>query len=165
MPKMTPKQERFVQEYLIDLSATKAAIRAGYSKRTANRIGPQLLVKTCVAAAIKEAIDQRQRRLEITQDRVVQQLAKIAFSDMKDFAEWNPDGIRMRPSEDVDGTLVAEVSETRSEFAGGSNTTVKIKRFDALKALELLGRHLGMWNDRLRVDMQAQVTFVDDLRH
>lgn len=161
--KLTAKQAKFAQEYLVDLNATQAAIRAGYSPKNASRIASQLLDKTHVAAALQKAMQKREKRTEITQDRVLGQLAKIAFADMKDFADWNPDGVRLRPSEDVDGTLVAEVSETTSEFAGGSSTTVKIKRHDQMKALELLGRHLGMFNDKLRVDLQAQVTFVEDL--
>ena len=164
MPTLTPKQARFVQEYLCDLNANQAAIRAGYSRRTAKQTAAETLTKPYVQAALRRGMAERERRTEITQDRVLEQLAKIAFADMKDFADWSPDGVRLKPSDDVDGTLVAEVSETTSEFAGGRSTTVKVKRHDAMKALELLGRHLGMFNDKLRVDMQAQVTFVDDLR-
>lgn len=74
MGKLTPKQERFVQEYLIDLNSTQAAIRAGYSAKTADRIGPELLGKTCVSAAIAEAKKSRAKRTEITQDMVVQEV-------------------------------------------------------------------------------------------
>lgn len=80
---LTPKQKRFVDEYLIDLNATQAAIRAGYSKRTAEWIGPQLLGKTHVSEAVTERMRARELRTEITQDRVLQELAKIAFSDIR----------------------------------------------------------------------------------
>lgn len=161
MPKLTPKQARFVQEYLCDLNATRSAIRSGYSSRRASEIGHQLLQRTTVATAIQRAMQKREKRTEITQDRVLAQIAKIAFADLKDFVEWDGDRINIKPSDDVDGTLLSEISENVSDLGG---RTIKIRRHDAMKALELLGRHLGMFNDKLRVDMQAQVTFVDDLR-
>lgn len=157
---LTPKQQRFAKEYLVDLNATQAAIRAGYSAKTADRIGAQLLGKSWVATAIQDGMAKREKRTEITQDRVIQQLAKIALADIKDFVEWDDNGIRIRGSAEVDGSLLAEVSENLSELGG---RTIKIKRHDAMKALELLGRHLGIFNDRVQVAGQLQITFVEDL--
>lgn len=77
---LTPKQARFVEEYLIDLNATQAAIRAGYSKKTAGQIGDQNLKKLHISKSIQEAQAKRSERTEITQDRVLQELARIAFS-------------------------------------------------------------------------------------
>lgn len=71
---LTDKQKRFVDEYLIDLNATQAAIRAGYSEKTANRIGPELLVKTCIQDAISKAKAERSERTKITKDLVVKEL-------------------------------------------------------------------------------------------
>lgn len=68
---LTPKQQRFVDEYLIDLNATQAAIRAGYSAKTANEIGAQNLAKLSIQKAIEAAKNQRQQRTQITQDRVI----------------------------------------------------------------------------------------------
>ncbi len=78
---MTPKQQRFVEEYLIDLNATQAAIRAGYSARNADKIGPELLGKTRVAEAVKAAQQARTERTAITQDEVIQGLKKEATLD------------------------------------------------------------------------------------
>ncbi len=75
---LTPKQARFVEEYLVDLNATQAAIRAGYSARNADKIGPELLGKTRVAEAIQKAKEARSERTEITQDEVIQGLKKEA---------------------------------------------------------------------------------------
>ena len=72
---LTPKQKRFVEEYLIDLNSTAAARRAGYSEKTADRIGPELLGKTCVSKAIEAAKQKRSARTEVTQDRVILELA------------------------------------------------------------------------------------------
>lgn len=81
---LTPKQKRFVAEYLVDLNATAAARRAGYSAKTADRIGPELLGKTCVSQAIQEAIKQRERRTEVTQDYVIRKLKEITDKDASD---------------------------------------------------------------------------------
>ncbi|WP_417861867.1 terminase small subunit [Vreelandella venusta] len=78
---LSARQSRFVDEYLIDLNATQAAIRAGYSKKTASRIGPELLGKTCVESAIQERMNQRSRRTEITADKVLQRWWDIATAD------------------------------------------------------------------------------------
>ena len=78
---MTPKQERFVEEYLVDLNATQAAIRAGYSKSTSYSIGQRLLKNVDIQKAITAAREKQQRRVEITADRVLEEYAKIAFFD------------------------------------------------------------------------------------
>ena len=143
---LTLKQQRFVDEYLIDLNATQAAIRAGYSKRTAEQQGFQLLKKTSVQAAVQEAIRKRSERTEITQDRVLQELAKIGFSNMKDFVEWGPDGVTLKESAEMDGDAalcVAEVYQTTTQHGG----TVKFKLHDKVSALEKIAKHLGMFSD------------------
>ena len=109
---LTEKQKQFVAEYLIDLNATQAAIRAGYSKKTADRIGPELLGKTCVSNALKVAMDERARRVEVTQDMVAEELRKIGFADAADYND------------------------------------TKLKYGNKLKALELLGKHLGMFDGK-----------------
>lgn len=81
---LTPKQKRFVAEYLVDLNATAAAKRAGYSAKTADRIGPELLGKTCVSQAIQEAMKRREQRTEVTQDYVICKLREIADKDASD---------------------------------------------------------------------------------
>lgn len=85
--KLTDKQKRFVSEYLIDLNATQAAIRAGYSRKTANRIGPELLVKTCVSGEIQKSMKERQKRTEVSQDYVIQKLKEIADKEASDVPE------------------------------------------------------------------------------
>lgn len=113
---LTPKQERFVQEYLADLNATQAAIRAGYTKNRASELGYQLLQKTTVQAALKAAMDERSKRVEISQDYVLMGLKEIADQ---------------------------EASE--------------LKYSSKLKALELLGKHLGMFTDKVENKVDAAV--------
>ena len=149
---LTAKQKAFVLEYLCDLNATQAAIRAGYSLRTADKIGFQLLEKTRVQAAIQEALQAREKRTLITQDRVLAELGKIGFSDLKDFMEFGPDGVSLKQDADVDGAVVAEVSETATQLGSSK----KIKLHDKMKALELLARHMGMLNDKLAITGEVQ---------
>jgi phage terminase small subunit len=184
MAKLNPKQQRFVEEYLIDLNATQAAIRAGYSVKTAEQLGYQLLQKTSVSEAIAKAMAERSRRTGISQDRIIQQLAKIAFSDIKDVVEWrthevplvNPitgetwrddDGkervehvmrVRLKDSDQVDGSVIQEISETQK--GGGITHTIKLN--DRMKALELLGKHLGMWTDKQQIEVITPI-FVDNV--
>lgn len=147
---MTPKQQQFVKEYLVDLNATQAAIRAGYSARTATWIGPQLLGKSHVQAAVQAAIAERGRRVGVTADQVVKELVRIAFVDTSRLVKF--EGGRMVLTETANLTederrAVSEMSESVTE----NSRTRKFKMHDKLKALELLGRHLGMWKEKLEV--------------
>jgi phage terminase small subunit len=148
--KLTPKQKRFVEEYLVDLNATKAAIRAGYSEKRASEIGYQLLQKTTVSEAIREAMQARSERTEITQDMVLRQLAKIAFADLTEFVTWEEEGnVVLKPSDKVDGTILTEVLEDVTDFGDFQKTKKRVKLPDRLKALELLGKHLGMFKEKI----------------
>jgi phage terminase small subunit len=145
------RQQRFVDEYLVDLNATQAAIRAGYSEKRANAIGYDLLTNTDIQTAIDAALAERSKRTEVTADRVVKELARIAFVDTRQIFEWGPGGVTLRPSHELtddEAAIVAEVSET----TGKDGSSIKAKRFDKLKALELLGRHLGMFSDKVEVN-------------
>jgi phage terminase small subunit len=152
---MNRKRQRFVEEYLIDLNATQAAIRAGYSVKRADQSGKQLLSFIEVQNAISAALAERSEKTKITAERVVQELPALAFTDFRKAVVWGPDGVTLLPSDglsDGEAAIIAEVTETRSE-SGGS---IKAKRYDKLKALELLGRHLGMFSDKLEI--KATVT-------
>ena len=145
---LSPKQKKFVGEYLIDLNASASLLRAGYRSKNPDVDGHKLLVKPSISKAIALAMAERAKRTEITADHVLQQLAKIGFVDIKDVVTWAGNRIRIRPSEEIDGTLLAEISETETETGG----TLKIKLNDRMKALELLGKHLGMFTDKLEVN-------------
>lgn len=125
--RLTDKQRRFISEYLVDLNATQACIRAGYSAKNADKIGPELLGKTRVAEEIREEIAKRSKRTEITQDYVLKSLKEIADKEASDFPESD------------------------------------LKYSNKLKALELLGKHLGMFTERLNVESAVPVKIVDDM--
>lgn len=145
--KLTAKQQRFVDEYLIDLNATQAAIRAGYSPSTANEQGAQNLVKLSISNAINQALAERSRRTGITQDRVLRELAKIAFVNANDVID--PDSATVRQdAADEDLSCIQSVKVKTSESDTGSSAEREIKLADKLRALELLGKHLGLFDKK-----------------
>lgn len=155
MGKMTPKQKRFCDEYLIDLNATQAAIRAGYSVKTAQEQSSRLLSNVMVQEAISKAMAARSKRTGVNQDRVVLELAKIAFVKMTDAVDSN--GRIREDATDDDLACIESIKykESDNEFGGSVEREVKIG--SKLKALELLGKHLGMWNDKLDVNITQPV--------
>lgn len=125
--RLTDKQQRFVEEYLIDLNATKAAIRAGYSPQNADKIGSQLLGKTRVSEAIQAEKTARSERTEITQDYVLKKLKEIAEHPASD-------------AQDSD-----------------------LKYSSKIKALELLGKHVGAFNGKGNSDGDTEVQVIIDV--
>ena len=152
--KLTPRQASFVAEYLKDLNATQAARRAGYSERTVNRQGPRLLVNVGVAAAIQEAFEERSRRTEITQDRVLLELARLAFADIGEIVSWDKVSVSIRASEELSEDAIRSIREI-VESGDGHGRRVQIKLHDKKGPLELLMRHLGM----LRGEQRSPLDF------
>lgn len=154
---MTEKQKRFCEEYLIDLNATQAAIRAGYSPKTANEQGAQLLAKLSVQDEIARAMAARSRRIGISQDRVITELAKIAFVNASDVIDL--DRATVQPGARRDDLACVQSVKVKE----GNITEREIKLADKLKALELLGKHLGMFTDKLGIDLQPSEKLSDIL--
>jgi len=159
---LTDKQQRFVEEYLIDLNATQAAIRAGYSVKNAGKIGPELLGKTRVKLAIDKAMAERSRRTGITQDRVLQELAKIAFVNATDVINMDEATIRGDANRE-DTAAIASVKVKTIPGEEGDIVEREVKMCDKLKALELIGKHLGMFTDKVNVNAEMMVKIVDDI--
>jgi phage terminase small subunit len=156
---LTPKQAAFVQEYLIDLNATQSAIRAGYSAKNAHKIASQLLGKTVVARAISEAKAKRTERTEITQDRVLHELYRLCFVDIrKAFDEHG----NIKPIHELDDDTAAAIAGFEVQelnVAPGSpplGITKKFKLIEKKGSLELLMRHMGMLNDKLKLQGDAE---------
>ena len=156
MAALTNKQQRFVEEYLIDLNATQAAIRAGYSEKTAEQQGFQLLKKTSVSKAVTEAQKRRSDRTEVTADMVVKELARIGFSDLRNML--TPNGSLLDPQDWDDDTAAAisSIEVVTNTGEGGKDEdgrkivehTHKIKVWDKNSALEKLAKHLGMFVEK-----------------
>ncbi|WP_368647735.1 terminase small subunit [Castellaniella ginsengisoli] len=156
MAKITPKQARFVEEYLKDLNATQAAIRAGYSQRSAKQRAAELLALPHVQAAVSEAQAARSKRTEIDQDYV---LARMVEIDQMDVLDIMTDDMALKPVSEwprawrqyLSGFDLAEMFEGRGDEREIVGILKKIKWPDKTKNLELLGRHLGMFRDKLDV--------------
>lgn len=150
---LTAKQQRFVAEYLVDLNATQAAIRAGYAAKRADAMGYENLRKPEIAAAVSEAMQARESRTQITQDRVLQELARIAFFDIRKL--YNEDGTLKKPTDlDDDAAAVLAGIDVTTVSIGGTEdaaslATKKAKVFDKGAALTLAMRHLGMLKDKV----------------
>ena len=147
MSKLTNKQARFVEEYQIDLNATQAAIRAGYSKKTAQIIGFENLSKPIIQECIQKRMDERSKRTEITADRILEEIAKVGFSDIRKlFTE--ADELRSVSSlpDDIAACVqsVEVVTRQTGKTDADGNKEVehvhKIRLADKLKGLELLAR-------------------------
>ena len=160
MANLTPKQQRFVEEYLIDLNATQAAIRSGYSEKTARKIGSENLTKLDIQEAIQEAQNKLSERTEITQDMILHELAKIGFSNMLDYVSITNGGDLVTDFSALTKDQAAAISEvtieTYTEGRGEDAEEVKRVKFklsDKRAALVDMGRHLGMFKDKIEHDI------------
>ena len=158
---MTKKQKRFIEEYLVDLNATQAAIRSGYSPDTAKSMGSENLTKPDIQARIAKAMAERSRRTGVNADRVVMELAKIAFVNASDVID--ADTATLKPDATPEDT--AAIQSVKVKTFGEDGLEREIKMADKLKALELLGKHLGMFKDKVELSgsLETEKTKLDDL--
>lgn len=158
---MTPKQARFIAEYLIDLNATQAAIRAGYSPKTANEQAARLLANVSVQAAVAAGKARQLTAADLTAARVLEELRRVAFVNAK--AYWTADGDAKHPRELTleEGAALAgfEVLIKNAKAGDGVTDTIhKFRLWDKVKALEILAKHFGLLVDRVEiVDAQQRV--------
>lgn len=140
---MTDKQERFCEEYMIDLNATQAAIRAGYSPKTANEQAGRLLVNVSIQNRIAQLQAEQSRRTGVSADRVVRELAKVAFVNAADLIDPKTASLKSDASRDD----LAAVQSVKVKMFGEDGLEQEVKLADKLRALDLLGKHLGMYRD------------------
>lgn len=160
---MNDRSRRFCEEYLIDLNATQAALRAGYKPATArdasewiNRAHPQ---KPELRREIDRQMAERARRTGISAERVVRELARLGFADLLKIV--NPDTGELLPgiSEDDSVAIASVIRRT-----GYNTTEVEVRLADKLRALELLGKHLGIFNENINILEMRPVVIVDDVK-
>lgn len=170
---LTPKQENFCREYLIDLNATQAAIRAGYSQKTASAIAQENLRKPMIMERIQKARQKSIDKLEVTRERILAEYAKIAFSDITDFLKVEEiEGrnqqtgeyvgipvVTVFPTDGMPKQRTAALSEIRQTKEG-----ISVKMHDKKGALDSLARHLGMFNDKLELSGKVQTDVKHDLK-
>lgn len=148
--KLTRKQRVFIEHYLANgFHGTKAAAAAGYSgpKDAAARLTsmPKIL------AAIDEARKETVKNLEISKESVIRELGRIAFSDIRKVAKWEGDSVKMLSSDQIDDDTAASIQSitlNESQSQGGSRSSLSIKQYDKVKALELLGKYFALWQEQ-----------------
>lgn len=162
--RISPKVKRFIQEYLVDLNGTQAAIRAGYSERSARQHAVLMLSKPHIAAAVAEAQQQRAQRTEITQDMVLRELAKIGFSDIRKVVRWGNTTVRTEVDDEGNqvevpyhGIALVDSSEIDDDTAAAiakvaeGKFGLQVDLYDKPRALVEIGRHLGMFKERVEL--------------
>lgn len=142
--KLTNKQSTFCKEYLVDLNATQAAIRAGYSEKTANEQGSRLLANVSIQNAIQEAMDARSKKVGVTAEWVLAEIQKVAALNFQDL--YDEDGVLIEIHK-LPREVAAAVSQIEINLTEGC-AAQKVKTHDKLKALEMLGRHLILFTDK-----------------
>jgi phage terminase small subunit len=148
--KLTPIREIFCQHYTKSWNATQAAKDAGYKPKWAQGIGYTLVHNNAVKERISELTEHSLKEIGVTRERVLKELATIAFTNMSDLASWNDSGVRFLSSAELDENkkaAISEVTETLTQVGG----TLKIKQHDKVKALETLAKHLKMLTERHEV--------------
>ncbi len=168
---VTDRMVEFVNQYLIDLNGTKAAERSGYSADSAQEIASQLLARPDIRALIEEAQKARIDRTQLSQDLTVNEIKVIAFSDVADFVLVKENGvIEQRPFSELkkeQTRCVKKIKQTVRTAQSSDGTVIhqtavlELELYDKVKSLELLGRHLGIFNDRLTLDgaLPLQIVF------
>ena len=143
--KLSDKQKKFCEEYIIDFNQTQSAIKAGYSAKTAYSIGNENLKKPDIQAYIKELLSKREERTQITADMVVKEWAKIAFFDIRKIFHKEGGLINPHDLDDETATVISSI-KARDIKVGDDIETIKEYRLnDKMKALDMLAKHLGMF--------------------
>lgn len=183
---LTDKQKAFCEEYIVDLNATQAAIRSGYSEESARQIATENLSKPNIQFEIERLKKARSKRTQITADRVLEELASVGYSKITDYLEVVEKDVVVGYKKDASGQhdyeqpifktkKVVEIKETKemnpdaikaiSEIKHGKHG-ISLKLYDKLNALENIGRHLGIWKDRIEHDVNnissVEIELVDD---
>jgi phage terminase small subunit len=141
--RLDTRERRFIHEYLVDFDPKQAAIRAGYRRAQAADIAAQLLRRADVAAEVETELRRRREKLQVTADRVLQEYARIAFADLRNFFDWGPENVALRPKaalSDADAAALAGI-----ELPATNGRGAKLRFHDKKAALDALARHLGLF--------------------
>lgn len=160
--KLTDKQEIFVREFLVDLNAKQAYIRAGFDCKYPERAAYQMMQNESVREAIREHLQQKLNSIDITADRVLSELATVAFSNIKDLAKWDDESAQVFDSEKISDQAarsIAEITTTRNKLG----VKIKIKLHNKNQALEVLCKYLGLLDKDGRLNNGSSDSETDPL--
>jgi phage terminase small subunit len=153
---LTPREQRFLAEYAIDLNPTEAALRSGSPSAKAQAVAASLLRKPAVAAAAQRLLAARQQQRRVTADRVIEEYARIAFADLRDFLDWGPKGVTLRAKEHLNDWQTGAIADIEPPGANGKGARLRLH--DKKAALDALARHLGLFR---RSDQPAEEPAID----
>lgn len=157
--RLPARQERFCQEYIIDLNATRAARDSGFAKKSARVTACRLLTNANIQKRIQQLKKDRSERTRITQDMVLKELAAVGFSDFKHYGQINKDGgVEFYPFDDIEGDKTRAIKSMK-EVDGAQSHSMSMKLHDKIKPLELLGKHLDMFADIHKLNVNGTVIF------
>jgi len=164
IPASDAKFELFCREYIVDFNAGPAALRAGLAKatRSARQRGYEMLLREDVGQRIRELVEERKARIEVTDDALIEEARRVAFADARAIMTWGPGGMTVRDSGDLtdeEAASVAEVSETKTEHGG----TIKVKQHDKMGAIRLLMQARGMLREKIEHSGPAGAPLVFEL--
>lgn len=145
---LTEKEKKFIEEYLMDFNGTRAVVASGYTenRKVAAVQAHQLLRKPNIQRAIAAHFSRRKKKFEKEEDRILEELRAIAYAQITDTCKWTKRGIKLIPSRKLKKKHVKAIAEI-SEVSTDKTTTLRVRKHDKLKAIELLGKHFGMWED------------------
>ena len=149
--KLAPKRFAFVQEYIKDLNGTQAAIRAGYSPRSANVTSTRLLMDANVQESIQEYKEMAAKRSQVSVDRIVEEYRRLAFANTTDGIKVKGGWVTITDTDDLTPEQQAAIAEIHQTKDG-----VRVKFHDKTKALDSLGKHLGMFTDKVQVEQVGE---------
>lgn len=150
---MHPRHRLFVEEYLVDLNGKQAAIRAGYKPSEAASRASKLLARADIKAAVRHSMEERIDRTRVSQDRVIQEYARIAFADFRDIIARKDDVVTIRPPEELSDDAAAAI---QSLSIWGESGRAAVRLHSKERALFALGRHTGMFDTRHFPDPKAR---------
>jgi len=165
LKKLTPKQSLFCIEYMIDLNATQAAIRAGYSEKTAQMIGSENLSKPIIMQHLAHLLTKREQRAEKSADDVIKELECVGFSRLGDIIEWNQSGMAfLKDSDSVSDDAMAAIESVQvTEEQSGDDKNdrmvlkTKVKLHSKMAALTQLAKHHGLVQDKIDITVPVAV--------
>lgn len=166
--KLTRKQQLFVHEYLVDLNATQAAIRCGYSDKSAYNQGSRMMSNDEVRRAIDTAMRDKIRRADVTADDVLRLITRAAFARLTDFVDWSQTddgehlGLRVKSPDEIgaDADLLSEITEEVRDYPSGREVTRKVKLVNKEQMIRLLADHFGLTEKKLKLEAGASLADV-----
>ncbi len=153
---MNIRQKRFCEEYIVDMNGKKAAIRAGYNPKTATQQAARLLTYDNVLEKIQSLMEEQSKRTEVTADRVIKELAKVAFQNPSDVVDLNTGHILPDVSTE-DLSTISGIRVKKIPMKNGEGEEIEMRFPDKVRALELLGRHLGIFSDKYKLTIDQPI--------